>query len=118
VRDALLEHVVNVTTTLVEHAGARIPSALASLTKGGLAAVTKSLATEYARTGIRGQCDLAGGHRYPDARQRRSRRPGRFASPGRLGTVDDIVGGVLYLETATFVTGETLHVDGGQSAGH
>jgi NAD(P)-dependent dehydrogenase (short-subunit alcohol dehydrogenase family) len=46
-------HVVNVTTTLVEHADARIPSALASLTKGGLAAVTKSLATEYARSGIR-----------------------------------------------------------------
>jgi NAD(P)-dependent dehydrogenase (short-subunit alcohol dehydrogenase family) len=37
---------------------------------------------------------------------------------GRLGTVDDIVAGVLYLEGATFVTGEFLHVDGGQSAGH
>jgi NAD(P)-dependent dehydrogenase (short-subunit alcohol dehydrogenase family) len=37
---------------------------------------------------------------------------------GRLGTVDDIVAGVLYLETATFATGEILHVDGGQSAGH
>jgi NAD(P)-dependent dehydrogenase (short-subunit alcohol dehydrogenase family) len=46
-------HVVNVTTTLVEHADARVPSALASLTKGGLAAATKSLAIEYARKGIR-----------------------------------------------------------------
>ena len=46
-------HVVNITTTLVEHADVRVPSALVSLTKGGLAAVTKSLATEYAATGIR-----------------------------------------------------------------
>jgi NAD(P)-dependent dehydrogenase (short-subunit alcohol dehydrogenase family) len=35
-----------------------------------------------------------------------------------MGEVDDIVSAVLYLETAPFVTGETLHVDGGQSAGH
>jgi NAD(P)-dependent dehydrogenase (short-subunit alcohol dehydrogenase family) len=46
-------HVVNITTTLVEHANVKVPSALASLTKGGLAAVTKSLATEYAAAGIR-----------------------------------------------------------------
>ena len=37
---------------------------------------------------------------------------------GRIGEVDDVVGAVLYLEQAGFVTGETLHVDGGQSAGH
>jgi NAD(P)-dependent dehydrogenase (short-subunit alcohol dehydrogenase family) len=37
---------------------------------------------------------------------------------GRLGTVGDVAGGILYLERATFVTGETLHIDGGQVAGH
>lgn len=37
---------------------------------------------------------------------------------GRMGEIDDIVGGVLYLESASFVTGETLHIDGGQAAGH
>jgi NAD(P)-dependent dehydrogenase (short-subunit alcohol dehydrogenase family) len=37
---------------------------------------------------------------------------------GRLGTVADVVDGVRYLESASFVTGEFLHVDGGQSAGH
>jgi NAD(P)-dependent dehydrogenase (short-subunit alcohol dehydrogenase family) len=37
---------------------------------------------------------------------------------GRLGEVDDVVDAVLYLENAGFVTGEILHVDGGQSAGH
>ena len=36
---------------------------------------------------------------------------------GRLGEVSDVVDGILYLERATFVTGEILHIDGGQSAG-
>jgi NAD(P)-dependent dehydrogenase (short-subunit alcohol dehydrogenase family) len=52
-------HVVDITTTLVEHANVKVPSALASLTKGGLAAVTKSLATEYADERPRERC-LAG----------------------------------------------------------
>ena len=37
---------------------------------------------------------------------------------GRMGRISDIVDGVLYLENAPFVTGEILHIDGGQSAGH
>ncbi|HEX3951271.1 MAG TPA: SDR family oxidoreductase [Steroidobacteraceae bacterium] len=37
---------------------------------------------------------------------------------GRMGEISDIVGAMLYLESAGFVTGETIHVDGGQSAGH
>jgi NAD(P)-dependent dehydrogenase (short-subunit alcohol dehydrogenase family) len=46
-------HVVNISTSLVDHANSAVPSALASLTKGGLNAVTKSLAIEYAGRGIR-----------------------------------------------------------------
>ena len=111
-------HVVNVTTTLVEHADARIPSALASLTKGGLAAVTKSLATEYARSGIRVNAISPGIIDTPMHTNADHTALAGFHPLGRLGTVCDIVAGVLYLETATFVTGEFLHVDGGQSAGH
>ena len=37
---------------------------------------------------------------------------------GRMAEIGDIVEGVIYLEQATFVTGETLHIDGGQAAGH
>jgi NAD(P)-dependent dehydrogenase (short-subunit alcohol dehydrogenase family) len=37
---------------------------------------------------------------------------------GRLGEIDDVVDAIMYLENAPFVTGEILHVDGGQSAGH
>jgi len=37
---------------------------------------------------------------------------------GRMGEIGDVVDGIMYLERATFVTGETLHIDGGQAAGH
>jgi NAD(P)-dependent dehydrogenase (short-subunit alcohol dehydrogenase family) len=112
-------HVVNVTTTLVEHADATVPSALASLTKCGLAAVTKSLAIEYARRGIRANAVSPGVidtpmHAATDANA-------VFAGMHplrRIGTVADVVQGVLYLESSPFVTGEFLHIDGGQSAGH
>ena len=111
-------HVINVTTTLVEHADARIPSALASLTKGGLAAVTKSLATEHARSGIRVNAISPGVIDTPMHNNADHAALASLHPLGRLGTVGDIIAGVLYLETATFVTGEILHVDGGQSAGH
>jgi NAD(P)-dependent dehydrogenase (short-subunit alcohol dehydrogenase family) len=111
-------HVVNVTTRLVEHANLAVQSALASLTKGALAAVTKSLAIEYARNGIRVNAISPG---VIDTPMHADDAPAVFAGMhplGRMGTIADIVRGVLYLETATFVTGEFLHIDGGQSAGH
>ncbi len=37
---------------------------------------------------------------------------------GRMGEISDVVDAVVYLDTAEFVTGEILHVDGGQAAGH
>ena len=46
-------HVVQITTSLVDHALSAVPSALASLTKGGLQSATKALAIEYATRGIR-----------------------------------------------------------------
>jgi NAD(P)-dependent dehydrogenase (short-subunit alcohol dehydrogenase family) len=111
-------HVVSITTTLVEHADARVPSALASLTKGGVAAATRSLAVEYAASGIRVNAVSLGVIRTPE------HDPGSYAALGplqplgRVGAVEDVVRGVMYLESAPFVTGEVLHVDGGQSAGH
>ena len=109
---------VNVTTTLVEHADSKIPAGLAALTKGGLAAVARSLAIEYAHNGIRVNVVSPGHigtpmHADGDAAALASMHP-----LGRMGSMADIVQGVLYLENATFVTGEILHVDGGQSAGH
>jgi NAD(P)-dependent dehydrogenase (short-subunit alcohol dehydrogenase family) len=110
-------HVVNVTTTLVEHADVNVPSALASLTKGGLAAVTKSLAIEYARNRIRVNAVSPGVVDTPMHADDNHVALAAMHPQGRLGTVADIVRGVLYLEAAPFVTGEFLHIDGGQSAG-
>jgi len=111
-------HVVNMTTALVEHPNANIPSALASLTKGGLAAVTKSLAIEYAHNGIRVNAISPGVIDTPMHADDDHAALAGLHPLGRMGTVADIVEGVLYLESANFVTGEVLHIDGGQSAGH
>jgi NAD(P)-dependent dehydrogenase (short-subunit alcohol dehydrogenase family) len=111
-------HVVNVTTTLVEHADVRVPSALASLTKGALAAVTRSLATEYAAAGIRVNAVSLGVIATPAHGPDDYAGLGELHPIGRVGEVADVVGAVMYLDSAPFVTGEILHVDGGQSAGH
>ena len=110
-------HVVNVSTSLVDHADSSRPSALAALTKGGLVAVARSLAIEYASRGVRVNAVSLGVVRTPlhDA----SSYSGMAALHplGRVGDVSDVVDGVLYLQQATFVTGEILHIDGGQAAG-
>jgi NAD(P)-dependent dehydrogenase (short-subunit alcohol dehydrogenase family) len=111
-------HVVNITTTLVEQADARVPSALAALTKGGVAAATKSLAIEYAAAGIRVNAVSPGVIRTPMYAPEDYAGLAELHPLHRVGEIDDIVRGVLYLEASPFVTGEFLHVDGGQSAGH
>jgi NAD(P)-dependent dehydrogenase (short-subunit alcohol dehydrogenase family) len=109
---------VNVSTSLVDHALAQVPSALASLTKGGLTAATKSLAIEYADRGIRANTVALGVIRTPMHAPETHDFLAALHPLGRMGEIDDVVDAVLYLETAGFVTGESLHVDGGQSAGH
>jgi NAD(P)-dependent dehydrogenase (short-subunit alcohol dehydrogenase family) len=111
-------HVVNISTSLVDHANSGVPSALASLTKGGLNAVTKGLAIEYAGRGIRSNAVALGVIRTPMHDPSSYDALAKLHPIGRLGEIDDIVDAVLYLENAAFVTGEILHVDGGQSAGH
>jgi NAD(P)-dependent dehydrogenase (short-subunit alcohol dehydrogenase family) len=110
-------HVVNVSTSLVDQANSQIPSALASLTKGGLNAVTRSLAVEYADRGIRFNAVALGVIRTPMHDPSTHEALAKMHPLGRLGEIDAVVDAVLYLEQAPFVTGEILHVDGGQSAG-
>jgi NAD(P)-dependent dehydrogenase (short-subunit alcohol dehydrogenase family) len=104
-------HVVTITASLVDHADSSSPSALAALTKGGLDAVTRSLATEYAARGVRVNAVAPGVIRTQSSSY--EALPDR-----RIGAIGDVVDAVLYLDSAPFVTGETLHVDGGQAAGH
>jgi NAD(P)-dependent dehydrogenase (short-subunit alcohol dehydrogenase family) len=111
-------HVVQITTTLVDHANSNVPSVLASLSKGGLNAATKSLAIEYARRGIRVNAVAPGIIKSPMHPVSTHAQFDAMHPVGRMGEMSDIVDAVLYLEGASFVTGEILHVDGGQSAGH
>ncbi|MEU6195824.1 SDR family oxidoreductase [Streptomyces sp. NPDC047061] len=111
-------HVVSVTTSLVDSPDARVPSVLASLTKGGLQSATKSLAIEYATRGIRVNAVSPGTIKTPMHPAETHEFLAALHPVGRMGEVSDIVDAVLFLETAPFVTGEILHVDGGMSAGH
>ena len=111
-------HIVQITTSLVDHAMAGVPSVLASLTKGGLAAATKSLAIEYAKRGIRVNAVSPGVIKTPMHPVETYAQLGALHPVGHMGEISDIVDAILYLEGASFVTGEILHVDGGQSAGH
>jgi NAD(P)-dependent dehydrogenase (short-subunit alcohol dehydrogenase family) len=111
-------HVVNVTTSLVDHANSKSPSALTSLTKGGLAAVTRSLAIEYASRGVRVNAVALGVIKTPMHDPTSYEDMAGVHPIGRMGEISDVVDGILYLEQATFVTGEIVHIDGGQAAGH
>jgi NAD(P)-dependent dehydrogenase (short-subunit alcohol dehydrogenase family) len=111
-------HVVTMAATVAENADSALPAALAALTKGGLAAATRSLAIEYASSGIRFNAVSPGIIQTP------LHDPASYASSAehvpvkRVGQVADIVDGVLFLESSPYITGETLHIDGGQVAGH
>ena len=111
-------HVVNVTTSLVDHARSASPAALAALSKGGLAAVARSLAIEYAARGVRVNAVALGVIKTPMHDPAYDEPMAAVHPLGRPGEISDVVDGILYLEQATFVTGETLHIDGGQAAGH
>src|SRR5580700_8638249 len=109
--------IVNITSSLVDNANSNVPSVLASLTKGGLQSATKSLAIEYATRGIRVNAVSPGIIKTPMHPEENHEGLGGLLPVGRMGEQSDVVDAVMYLEGAPFVTGEILHVDGGQSAG-
>jgi NAD(P)-dependent dehydrogenase (short-subunit alcohol dehydrogenase family) len=111
-------HIVSITTSLAEQPSSRVPTALANLTKGGINSATKALAIEYAARGIRVNAVSPGVIRTPMHPPETHEFLAALHPMNRLGEVRDVVDAVLFLEGAGFVTGEILHVDGGQSAGH
>jgi NAD(P)-dependent dehydrogenase (short-subunit alcohol dehydrogenase family) len=112
-------HIVNISATLADYANSSAPSVLTSLTKGGLASATRALAVEYASRGIRVNAVSPGIIQTPVHPAESYDGLGSQLPPvGHVGQVGDVVGGILFLESAPFVTGEVLHVDGGQIAGH
>lgn len=110
-------HIVNVTTTMAEQPLANVPAALTSLTKGGLNAVTRGLAIEYAGKGVRVNAVAPGVIKTPMHAPEAHEFLASLHPMGRMGEVRDVVDAVLYLESAAFVTGEILYVDGGAHAG-
>ena len=112
-------HVVNVSASVAEVADCGMPAVLVALAKGGLAAATRSLATEYAALGIRVNAVSPGIIQTSMHSAASSDGHSGRASPlGRAGQVSDVVDSVLFLESSPYITGEILHVDGGQVAGH
>ena len=111
-------HIVSITTSLTDQAVAGVPTALANLTKGGINSATKALAIEYATKGVRVNAVSPGIIKTPMHAPETHEFLANLHPVGRMGETKDIVDAVLYLEGAAFVTGEILHVDGGQSAGH
>ncbi len=110
-------HIVNISTSLVDHADSTRPAVLPALTKGGLVAASRSLAIEYASRGVRVNAVSLGVIKTPAQDPASYKGLDALHPLGRVGKISDVVDAILYLERATFVTGETLHVDGGQAAG-
>jgi NAD(P)-dependent dehydrogenase (short-subunit alcohol dehydrogenase family) len=111
-------HVVNITTTLADYANSSTPSVLTALTKGGLDSATRSLAIEYASRGVRVNAIALGVIQTPENAPESYDALAGLQPLGRVGQVSDVVGGILFLESSPFITGEILHIDGGQIAGH
>ncbi|HXC84926.1 MAG TPA: SDR family oxidoreductase [Trebonia sp.] len=111
-------HVVNISATVAEVANSHEPAVLAALTKGGIAAATRSLAIEYAARGIRVNAVSPGIIQTPVHPAESYENLGDRTPPiGRAGQVSDVVDGILFLESSPYITGEILHIDGGQIAG-
>jgi NAD(P)-dependent dehydrogenase (short-subunit alcohol dehydrogenase family) len=111
-------HIVSISTSLVDQPIAGVPAAMANLTKGGLNAVTRSLAIEFADKGVRVNIVSPGIIKTPMHAVETHAVLGTLHPMKRMGEIQEVVDAVLYLETANFVTGEVVHVDGGQHAGH
>ncbi len=109
--------IVSITTTLVEHPIAGVNASVPMLTKGGIQAITRSLAIEYAKDGIRVNAVAPGVVDTPMHSNDPKDLLKSLSPLGRIVDVQDIADAVLYLTEARQVTGEVLHVDGGAHVG-
>jgi NAD(P)-dependent dehydrogenase (short-subunit alcohol dehydrogenase family) len=109
--------IVSITTTMAEHPIAGVTASVPMITKGGIEAITRSLAMEYAKDAIRVNVVAPGVVNTPMHKDDPKDILESLSPMGRIVDVQDIVDAVLYLTEARLVTGEVLHVDGGAHVG-
>jgi NAD(P)-dependent dehydrogenase (short-subunit alcohol dehydrogenase family) len=110
-------HVVNISAVVADQPSGAAPALLAVLSKSPMPAVSKALALEYAANNIRFNTVSLGNINTPMHAKDNHAALAKFHPLGRMGEISDIVDAVLYLQNATFVTGENIRVDGGVHAG-
>jgi NAD(P)-dependent dehydrogenase (short-subunit alcohol dehydrogenase family) len=109
--------IVNITSTMVDHPISGVNATVSMITKGGLEAVTRGLAMEYAKQGIRVNA-VAPGVVDTSMHDGDSKDSLKMLQPmGQISRVKDIVDAIVFLTEAGQVTGEVLHVDGGAHIG-
>jgi NAD(P)-dependent dehydrogenase (short-subunit alcohol dehydrogenase family) len=109
--------VVTISAALVDQPVAGVNASVSMITKGGLNAVTRSLAIEYAKDGIRFNAVAPGVVDSPLHKDDPKDVLRTFQPMGKIVEIKDIVDAVLFLAEADQITGEILHVDGGAHAG-
>jgi len=109
--------IVNVSSAHVDQPIAGVPCALPVMVRGSLHAVTRALAIEYAKDGIRVNTVALGSIKTPMHKPETYEFLNGLHAVGRMGEIQEVVDAVLFLTEATFTTGEILHVDGGAHAG-
>ena len=110
-------HVVNISAVLADQPSGAVPALLAVLSKSPMSAVSKALALEYAANNIRFNTVSPGNINTPMHAKDNHAALAKFHPLARMGEISDIVDAVVYLQNATFVTGENIRVDGGVHAG-
>ena len=109
--------IINISTTLIDQPIAGVGAAVQIMLKGALNAVTRALAIEYAKEGIRVNTIAPGVINTPMHKPETHEFLKGLSPVGRIGEVKEIVDAALFLTDATFTSGEILHVDGGAHAG-
>ena len=109
--------IVSITASIAEHPLVELPASVAMITKGGINAISRSLALEYARHGIRVNAVAPGVVNTPLLTGIPSDFLRSLSPLGQVATSRDIADAVLYLTEASQVTGEVLRVNGGSHTG-
>jgi NAD(P)-dependent dehydrogenase (short-subunit alcohol dehydrogenase family) len=109
--------VVSITTSIVENPIAGVTASVPMITKGGIEAITRSLASEYAKEKVRFNAVAPGVVDTPLHKNNPKDFLKTLSPMGTISEVSDIVDAVVYLTEAGQVTGEVLHVDGGAHSG-